>query len=153
MNCAVWLMRSERSAVKTCLHHPGKWNGEIPKLLSFHFQIPHRRTHRSTFGGGKCHHCSRSLLSCQNTKGWKGCRLWWHPARNAQSLESRSFLADSRIASNMVFWERTERLANWGDHPHTQEGRQERMLWLPRHLSLAFLEKCMPSAVNKGAAR
>jgi len=42
------------------------------------------------------------------------------------SLESRrSSLADSCVSSGLVFWNSTEILANWGDHPHTQKGRQE----------------------------
>ena len=71
-------------------------------------------------------HCRRSLPCCQNTESWKRCRLWWNPKWNAQSLESRSSLADSRVSSGLVFWESTKRLANWGDHAYTQEWKQER---------------------------
>jgi len=34
-----------------------------------------------------------------------------------------------------VFWKSTERLANRGDNPPKQEGRQERMQYLSGHLS------------------
>jgi len=56
---------------------------------------------RQTFGGGKYHRCSWSFPRCQNTEGWEGCRLWWNPTWNAQSLESRSSLADSYMSSDL----------------------------------------------------
>jgi len=31
------------------------------------------------------------------------------------------------VSSGLVFWTITERLANWDDHPHLQEGRRKRM--------------------------
>jgi len=68
----------------------------------------------------------RELPSCQNTDGWERCRLQWNSTWNAHSLKSRSYLADSCVSSGLVFCLGTERLANWRDHPHTQE-RQERM--------------------------
>jgi len=45
------------------------------------------------------------------------------------------------------FCKSSERLANWGDHPYTQEGWRERMHKHPRHLSFASLEICTPSAL------
>jgi len=45
-------------------------------------------------------------------------------ACNAENLEQKSSLAVSCVWSDLVFWEGTKGLANWGDHPHIQVGRQ-----------------------------
>jgi len=49
----------------------GRWREPL-KYHSYSHTI--RRT-TGTFGGGQCHHCSRSLSSCQNAEG---CNLWWY---------------------------------------------------------------------------
>jgi len=36
-------------------------------------------------------------------------------------------VAGPSVASGLVFWKGIERLANWDNHFHTREGRQERM--------------------------
>jgi len=42
-------------------------------------------------------------------------------------LEQRNSLADPCALSGLDLWKGTEKLANWGDHPRTQEYKQERM--------------------------
>jgi len=80
---------------------------------------------RGAFRGRKYHHCNQSLPSCQDTR--------WNSTWNAQSLEQRSSLAYLCVSSGLVFWKGTKRLEN---HLHTQEGRDESMNELPRHLFL-----------------
>jgi len=66
-------------------------DGEITVFQkSFNLNLYHTIGHtRGTLGAGKHHHCSRSP-SCQSTAGCDKIRLW-----NAQSVESRSYLAKS----------------------------------------------------------
>jgi len=52
------------------------------------------------------------------------------------------------VSSGLVFWEGTERLANYGNHPHTQTGRRD-WTYYRASLSIALLEKRMSSAVKK----
>ena len=86
------------------------------------------------FPGGAVGGAKMSILSEEN-KGWrrktpslqpnsflpKHCMLRWNPTWwSARSLESRrNYLADSCVSSDLVPWESTERLANWGDLSHT----------------------------------
>jgi len=44
-------------------------------------------------------------------------------------------LTESCVSSGMALRKGTEILANWGDHPHTQEGGWKEMQKLPRHFS------------------
>jgi len=54
----------------------------------------------------------------------------------------------------VAFWKGTERLANWDDHPHTHvKETGENAPTTGVSLSLASLEKCMPSALKKDAAK
>ena len=62
-------------------------------------------------------------------------------------------MADSSVSRGIAFWKDTERLAKWSDHPHTQEARREKNApTTGGSLSLAFLEKWMPSVLKKCAA-
>jgi len=48
----------------------------------------------------------------------------YRSTRNAESLESRSSLADSCVSSGLVFCKFTERLSNCGDHPIHKKGNR-----------------------------
>jgi len=73
---------------------------------------------------------------CEITESLKYCRLRWNTTWNALSLKQRkSSITDSCVSRCLVFRNGTETVANWNDHPHTYEGRQEGMQLLLRHLS------------------
>jgi len=57
---------------------------------------------------GRCHPCSRSLHTYQNTESWEGCRLWWNRTWNTQCLQQMSFSVDSCVSSGMAFWKETD---------------------------------------------
>jgi len=65
------------------------------------------------FGKGKNYHCHRSFPSCGNIESWKGCRLWWNPAWDDQSLKQwRNYLANSCVSSGFAICMNTGGLTN-----------------------------------------
>ena len=88
--------------------------------------LPHHWTHRWYIWASKIPSLQSKFSLLSNTEYWEGCRLRWNSIWNAQSLERRSSLAYSCVSSGLKLWKGSEILANWDDHPHTQEGSQER---------------------------
>ena len=60
----------------------------------------------------------KNLVNCHLAmSSWTTCvKLRWNSTWNAQSLQA-SYLADSRVSGDQMFWKGTKRL---GDRPHTQ---------------------------------
>jgi len=59
-------------------------------------------------------------------------------------LEPRSSLTDSCMSGGLVFWQGTERLENWGDHPHHKKGGENHisLLSLTGKVRANALKKC-----------
>jgi len=55
------------------------------------------------------------------------------------------------MSSDLVFWKGTESLENWGDQPHTKEGRQKGIT--VTSLSIIYSEKCMSCALKNDVVR
>jgi len=88
------------------------------------------------FWGRRNHHCNRSLTSFQKItpviklKAGKsvGCEEIRPEVLKALAIKARrSSLTDSSVSGGLVLWKGTERLTNWCDYPHMQEGKQVRI--------------------------
>jgi len=63
-------------------------------------------------------------------------------------------LTQTCVSNVPAFWICNERLENWGDHLHTQEGTKERnAITTGTSLSLASLEKYVPTALKKDSTK
>jgi len=83
-------------------------------------------------------HGGRIRLRCSNTGGWEDWKLWWNPTWKPKQ---KSSMANSCVPSGLAFWRGVERLASWDDHPHAQEGRQDRIHWLSNSSLLSLSGK------------